>query len=364
MSNRFAEVEIHNRPCPNCYLCGFPGRFLYQDSEDRLFGSPGTWNLKQCPNPLCGLAWLDPMPLEDEIWKAYDNYYTHECVERSGWLYQTYCYAKNGYLTQRYGNSASISFWQKLAGALFYLHPMYRERLDLSVMGLRVQAGKRLLDIGCGGGFMLALLHSLGWNAEGVEVDPKAVSQARAQGLRVREGTLADQQYADESIHAITMHHVIEHIHEPKRLLKECYRILEPGGQIVIITPNLASRLHRRFRRNWYALDPPRHLMLFSPPSLGAIVKETGFSISSLTTKARLAPAIYLESRRLASQARANGSKWEWFWANSAFWLEWAGLRFRPDSGEELVLHGEKLAQQDHTASKQSLACGSGNLVK
>ncbi len=69
---------IRTRPCPNCYLCGEPGELLYDNLEDRLFDAPGKWTLRRCASQDCGLVWLDPMPLEKEISKAYSKYYTHD----------------------------------------------------------------------------------------------------------------------------------------------------------------------------------------------------------------------------------------------------------------------------------------------
>jgi SAM-dependent methyltransferase len=343
MSKDSERIEIKGCSRPECYLCGANGRLLYQNLQDQMFGVPGMWNLKCCPNPACGLVWLDPMPREDEIWKAYQNYYTHtEPQERNGLVYRAYSYAKNGYLAQRFGDHRTKSLWQRLAGALFYFYPPYRESLDLNVMEMRAQPGKRLLEIGCGGGDMLQSLKSLGWQVEGVDLDRKAVSVARSRGLRVRQGTLAAQGYPSDSFQAITMNHVIEHIHDPLSLLLECHRILAPGGRLVVITPNLASRLHRRFRNNWVGLDPPRHLLLFSIPSLQTMAQRAGFAIKSLTTKARWAPFAYVASRNIACRTSLDYSGLEYFAASYFFWVEWAEERLRSNSGEELVLHGTK----------------------
>jgi hypothetical protein len=72
--NQPSKVEIRSRPFPECSLCGTRGEPLYAGLTDRLFGAPGEWNLKCCSNSGCGLIWLDPMPLEDDIGKAYENY--------------------------------------------------------------------------------------------------------------------------------------------------------------------------------------------------------------------------------------------------------------------------------------------------
>ena len=69
--------HIRSAPALSCCLCGRAGQFLYSAQPDRLFGAAGSWNLKQCSNRVCGLIWLDPMPLAEDIGKAYASYYTH-----------------------------------------------------------------------------------------------------------------------------------------------------------------------------------------------------------------------------------------------------------------------------------------------
>src|ERR1700704_6417907 len=69
--------QIRSRPCPSCYVCGAKGDSLYHDLKDRYFAAPGVWNIRKCRNAGCGHAWLDPMPIEEDIGKAYETYFTH-----------------------------------------------------------------------------------------------------------------------------------------------------------------------------------------------------------------------------------------------------------------------------------------------
>src|SRR5690349_430713 len=69
------DTVIRSRPEPSCYLCGIEGRVRYRDLPDHLYHTPGTWTIKACPR--CDLLWLDPMPDEADIRKAYETYYTH-----------------------------------------------------------------------------------------------------------------------------------------------------------------------------------------------------------------------------------------------------------------------------------------------
>ena len=73
------------------------------------------------------------------------------------------------------------------------------------------------------------------------KLDPKAVEAARRRGLDVRLGSVEQQAYASDTFDAVVMSHVIEHVPDPRGLIRECRRILKQGGHFVCITPNCAS---------------------------------------------------------------------------------------------------------------------------
>ncbi|HAY21661.1 MAG TPA: hypothetical protein DCY27_05750 [Desulfobacterales bacterium] len=192
MASRRREEEIRSQPCPDCYLCASPGDPLYFGLKDRLFGAPGVWNLKRCPNAACRLVWLDPMPREEEIGKAYKNYYTHQnnIAKKNRPFRQAYDYIKKGYLSWRFGYSTAQSTCQKLLGTLLFMHPYRRTTIDREMMFLKYRPGGVLLDVGCGSGEKMALFQSLGWQTAGIDLDELAIMQARKKGLEVRSGKL------------------------------------------------------------------------------------------------------------------------------------------------------------------------------
>jgi 2-polyprenyl-3-methyl-5-hydroxy-6-metoxy-1,4-benzoquinol methylase len=95
---------------------------------------------------------------------------------------------------------------------------------------------------------------------------------------------------------AVSMNHVIEHLHDPVATLKECRRIMKPGGTISIATPNLASAGHKLFGPDWFALDPPRHLVLFTPDSLRRALRTAGFEPEPVLRSKESARAIIRRS--------------------------------------------------------------------
>lgn len=127
----------------------------------------------------------------------------------------------------------------------------------------------RLLDIGCGNGSYLAMMKRLGWEVVGTEIDPKAADIATSSlGIFVHVGDLEDAPFEHASFDVITMSHVIEHVADPIEFLNTAARFLKPGGEMIVVTPNLSSLGSRIFGADWYYLDPPRHLYLFTPASV------------------------------------------------------------------------------------------------
>lgn len=336
---------------PLCYLCGSYGKILYRNCKDHLFGTPGYWTLKQCPNPQCGLVWLDPMPARKEISKAYKNYYTHhgvgECTsKKSKSIFKQFMKTfrltqANGYYALKYKVMNQASVLDQLMGLLVYLQPAVKTKYDFKAMYLQTRPGARLLEIGCGSGGQLEFLQGLGWRVEGLDVDPVAAGVASARGLKVHVGSLETQCFAAEQFDAIVTSHVIEHVHDPIGLLRECRRILRPGGRLVLITPNTKSWLHKWFGANWLALDSPRHLHLFNSISLRRAVEDSGLSVRILTSTVREADGVYRASRDIRDSGHhVWGCRHSWAvrrWSRVLQFFEWLLLQLGVDRGEELI---------------------------
>ncbi len=346
-----SDNNILSVPWSECALCGTKGERLYNYLSDRLFGVSGQWNFKKCPSQSCNLIWLDPRPLESELGKAYVKYYTHQKTKEihKSIVRILYNQIKEGYFALKYhynNNHHSSKSWKKLLGFLIYFHPLQKVAIDLSVMYLRSNLKGYLLDVGCGSGNRLKLLQQLGWDVEGVDLDPMAVQQAEDKGLRVRFGKLEQQKYPDNHFDVITMSHIIEHVQDPLTLLAECYRILKPGGEIVIVTPNAESWGHHIFRQAWIHLDPPRHLYIFCPRTLRQLVERVHFCNIRTKTTLQWSDVTFTGSTSIKKTGKfAVGERQPWgirFWAHCMELLEFAILKVRPNLGEEIVLIAEK----------------------
>ncbi|OPX94961.1 MAG: putative S-adenosylmethionine-dependent methyltransferase [Pelotomaculum sp. PtaB.Bin104] len=185
-----------------------------------------------------------------------------------------------------------------------------------------------------------------GWLAEGVDIDPVSVDQARAKGLQVRSGSLEAQSYPDNYFDAVTMSHLIEHVYDPLAVFQECHRILKPGGRLVVVTPNNESWGHKIYKTSWLALDPPRHLHIFSLMSLNSLTKKAGFQKFKSSTTIREANGLFVASRAIHSTGKYLwGSSITYpvrIWARGMQLAEWAILKLKPGLGEDIVMVGEK----------------------
>ena len=335
------------RSVSDCYTCGRPGEWLYSGLRDVIYGAEGLWSFRRCSG--CGSVWLDPQPVPEDLPNVYpDNYLTHsEQVDGSaiGGLRTS---IKLGVLAAAFGyGGVAPTRWAGILGNLASSLTMVRDSAGGVVMWLDGTTRGRLLDIGCGNGRFLATMKELGWEVVGFEPDPVAARIARERfGLEVADGALEHAGFADASFDAVTMSHVIEHVPDPITTLRQCRRLLKPGGRLVLLTPNAASLGHRRFRNAWLGLDPPRHLFIFSPPALATVADKAGLRVLSVRTIARSAWWNYAASRnrqrRLSHKELKRGSPWLSAVPSLAFWA-WEDLAVRVRAcGEEIMMTGTR----------------------
>ena len=298
----------------HCPVCNETSRkLLHADMVDNAFRvAPGKWMLWKCAK--CCSAYLDPRPTPDTIHRAYANYYTHNAATSHAEDYKNLSFlrrlrriASNGYLNARYGTrrypASIVGLW------LAIMLPSVREKLDVEFRYLPIPLrGQRLLDIGCGSGNFLVSAREAGWQVSGVEPDPEAANVTRLLGVDVMVGTaeLLDRESA--CFDAITISHVIEHVHSPRKLLADIYRLLKQNGVLYIETPNIDSQWAKLFKKNWRGLETPRHLVLFTQESLKDLILELGFRKIEYIYRRDPQEHMYLSSMNLASNRLLNST--------------------------------------------------------
>jgi 2-polyprenyl-3-methyl-5-hydroxy-6-metoxy-1,4-benzoquinol methylase len=274
-------MGIRTRPVTQCPVCCGVGRVRHPDLRDRAYNVAGTWEITECTK--CASGWLNPVPIPEDLEQCYVGaYYTHERPEiatlgrsqKAELLRRLVLSARKGYTELK----PSIPF-SSLAGSILARIPSVWSRACYSQEDLipTFKAGGRLLEIGCGGGGFLSIMQLLGWKVCGVEPDPVAAAVAREiVGCEIHQGTIEDAAFDEERFDAIVTSHVIEHAYDPRSFVARSGRLLAHGGVMTVLTPNFASLGHKMFGTDWYCLDPPRHLCLFTPKSLQNLFTDSG----------------------------------------------------------------------------------------
>lgn len=128
-----------------------------------------------------------------------------------------------------------------------------------------------LLELGSGIGLFLEACRENGIQAIGLEYEQEGVEASIARGLDARQHDLTfPLPFPDESFQTVFSNQVIEHLPgaTQKQMLSEAFRVLRPGGQVLIISP---CRHYEPARLDKY------HIGLLTPSELKAMAEDTGF---------------------------------------------------------------------------------------
>ena len=313
--------SITSEPRLTCDLCGSAGEVAQSGIRDPDGNLEGNWSFRRCADAACGVYWLDPAPPPHELWKAYATYHTHT-RKTSGRLGKAMLS-----LAHRFIKLGLLPLW--LANGL------KREADYLRFMTLRDEPTGKLLDVGCGGGRLLNRMKKRGWQVEGTDFDEQAAQRVASRyGIRTHVGDLPQCALPDDSFDAIVMSQAIEHLYDPKATLRECLRILKPGGLLVMTTPNAHSIGATEFGASWRGWEAPRHLHLFTVESLRNLTQQAGFEIAEATTYSAGSAVVYRVSREIRLNRVA-------FWLDQLAALVWSYRKelheFRAQAHEPLT---------------------------
>jgi 2-polyprenyl-3-methyl-5-hydroxy-6-metoxy-1,4-benzoquinol methylase len=290
------------------------------------------------------LVWLDPRPVREDIDKLYTRYYTHAAAAETGTVrWKT---VKSSILDAGFGyEDRRAGFASRSLGHILSRIPALRDVVGGAVLWLAAGRRGRLLDVGSGSGVFLARMRDLGWDVVGIEPDPAAARNAREQfGLDVRDGTVDEMPFQPDTFDAVTMHHVIEHVPDPIRVLQQCRKVLKATGQLIVVTPNSESWGRQVYKQSWMPWDPPRHLFVLSPRTLRLASERAGLQVRDIRTTARQARWVghaswLIQRRRNPFEPAARSVSWPARIQGLAFQLlEHAFCTLRDDAGEEIVM--------------------------
>ena len=264
--------------CPVC--ASADGVLQHEGVADWSFNTaPGSWQYWRCT--VCETLYLNPRPTPQTIGRAYASYYTHSGQGTQSFFQSWRQRWKNERLSERFGRNIEPRLKLPRLFKASVVRRAQRLALPFGWQELADLPPGRLMDVGCGSGATLNLALQLGWQAEGLEMDPEAVRAAQAAGLSVGDGGYERLSQTPLSFDCVNCSHVIEHVFDPKDLLRVVFEALKPGGTLLLATPNALSDVHRHFGRYWRGLEAPRHLMIFSEATLRGLLVKQGFWVDS-----------------------------------------------------------------------------------
>jgi 2-polyprenyl-3-methyl-5-hydroxy-6-metoxy-1,4-benzoquinol methylase len=136
-----------------------------------------------------------------------------------------------------------------------------------------------LLDVGSGTGAFVNEMKQSGWNVMGLEPD----EDARAVAKKSYDIELKEMNWLYELkpgvFDAITLWHVLEHVHELQDYVARLKSLLTDNGKLFIAVPNYTSKDAAIYGEHWAAWDVPRHLYHFSPQSMKVLMEKHGLKI-------------------------------------------------------------------------------------
>jgi 2-polyprenyl-3-methyl-5-hydroxy-6-metoxy-1,4-benzoquinol methylase len=161
-----------------------------------------------------------------------------------------------------------------------------------------------LLDVGTHCGFFLRRAKARGWRTTGIEPSPTSSALAREWfELDVKTGFLQDAGLPAYSFDAITMLDVLEHVRDPRSLLREVARVLRPGGHVLIKVPNLSYVLGKHRMLRWIpgvvqdVFDARERLVYYSRSTLVRLLLEEGFDLELVTVPSPIQNGGWLRRR-------------------------------------------------------------------
>lgn len=181
---------------------------------------------------------------------------------------------------------------------------MLKKKRDLVVQYTGLPKGK-LLDIGAGTGYFLDVMNKSGWETHGVEQD----DETRAYAIKKSSSEVCSAKefydLPEDTFNAVTMWHVLEHVHDLKGYLNKIHKVLKEDGVLIVAVPNHKSYDADYYQEYWAAWDIPIHLWHFTPKTIRGLMQRNGFIV--MDNIPMPFDAAYVS---MLSEQYKSGSKW------------------------------------------------------
>lgn len=166
------------------------------------------------------------------------------------------------------------------------VHPGFQfiiDKLKTTVRQYLKADQHRVIDIGCGPGYVLAQLAGEGFDCFGIDFNPEVIKVAREHfKIRAEVATIEELLTINAQYDLALLIHVLEHVSDPAELLRSIRRLLASGGLVFIDLPNRNRfALRRSLKRGDYPAGdyPPHHITFWSIKSLSQALEQAGYEV-------------------------------------------------------------------------------------
>lgn len=228
--------------------------------------------------PVCESVSIEPVLQAKDYTVSGELYHIWQCSKCS--LRFTQSVPDQSEISKYYQSEAYISHSESKKGFVNSLYHFVRNRTLRSKRKLVEKATAleegTLLDLGAGTGAFAAEMENSGWTVKGLE--PDEVARKNASQLHNITLDPPDELFymPSVSMDAITMWHVLEHVHDLNGYMQRLKHIIKPSGKIFIAVPNYTSFDAEIYKSYWAAYDVPRHLYHFSPKAMQTLLSKHG----------------------------------------------------------------------------------------
>ncbi len=141
------------------------------------------------------------------------------------------------------------------------------------------QRGARLLEVGSGLGHLIGQLEDT-FETYGMDLNHWAVKQSRSvvNKSSLETASAQDLPFAKNSFNVVIIKHIVEHLPDPAKAIREIGHVTEPGGILILATPNLGSLLKPWKGDRWIGYQDPTHISLKQPQEWLDMIRNAGFS--------------------------------------------------------------------------------------
>ena len=139
--------------------------------------------------------------------------------------------------------------------------------------------GARLLEIGSGMGHLVGQLEDT-FETYGMDLNHWAVQQSKSviEETSLQTASAQEIPYKDGAFNVVIIKHIVEHLPDPQKAIREIGRVTEPGGTLILATPNLDSLLKPWKGDKWIGYQDPTHISLKRPTEWLDLIRSAGFS--------------------------------------------------------------------------------------